>query len=257
MATRPIVEACAKSAGQRLREALAELVRQQISNGAPQPPTATALCELAGVSRNALYRYHPDVLEELHKLQRQRRGDPGPAKQETQQLREENKELRYQVTALAALVDHYFAAWQETRTLLERRERELAELRRNIKPNSSSAEQLFVPDQTVTVVQEQAGEHLVRIAVQARLQIGAGGLGAVQDVPCAQLFAQVTAAHLKHRLQLGVLRLPEPFAPAEALLVGREQAPEPLELQQQVPRKVNGTLARYPGAQEDRQQLGI
>jgi len=36
---------------------------------------------------------------------------------------------------LAALVDHYFAAWKETQTLLERRERELAELRRNIKPN--------------------------------------------------------------------------------------------------------------------------
>ena len=130
---------CAKSAGQRLREALAELVRQQTSDSTTQPPTATALCELAGVSRNALYRYHPDVLEELHKIQRQRRGDPGPAKQEMQQLREENKELRHQVTALAALVDHYFAAWQETQTLLERRERELAELRRNIKPNLVSS----------------------------------------------------------------------------------------------------------------------
>jgi len=43
------------------------------------------------------------------------------------------------VTALAALVDHYFAAWQETRTLLERRERELPELRRNIKPKLVSS----------------------------------------------------------------------------------------------------------------------
>jgi hypothetical protein len=139
MATTPTGEACAKSAGQRLRDALAELVRQQTLDSAPQPPTATALCELAGVSRNALYRYHPDVLEELHKLQLQQRRDPGPAKQENQQLREENKELRHQVTALAALVDHYFAAWQETRTLLERRERELAELRRNIKPKLISS----------------------------------------------------------------------------------------------------------------------
>jgi AcrR family transcriptional regulator len=134
MATTPTVEACAKSAGQRLREALAELVQQQASDSTPRPPTATALCELAGVSRNALYRYHPDVLEELRKLQQQQGGVPGPAKQEDQQLREENKDLRHQVTALAALVDHYFAAWQETRTLLERRERELAELRRNTKP---------------------------------------------------------------------------------------------------------------------------
>jgi hypothetical protein len=139
MATTPTVEACAKSAGQRLREALAELVRQQTSENAPQPPTATALCELAGVSRNALYCYHPDVLEELHTLQRQRRGDPGPARQEHQQLREENKELRHQVAGLAALVDHYFAAWQETLALLERRERELAELRRNVKPKLVSS----------------------------------------------------------------------------------------------------------------------
>ncbi len=122
MATTPTVEACTKSAGQRLREALAELVRQQSSDNAPQPPTD-----------------HPDVLEELHKLQRQQGGDPGPAKQGDHQLREENRELRDQVTALATLVDHYFAAWQETRTLLERRERELTELRRNIKPKLVSS----------------------------------------------------------------------------------------------------------------------
>jgi AcrR family transcriptional regulator len=139
MATTPTVEAYAKSAGQRLQEALAELVRQQTSDNVPQPPTATALCELAGVSRNALYRYHPDVLEELRKLQRQQGGDPVPAQQGDQQLREENRELRHQMTALAALVDHYFAAWEETRALLERRERELAELRRNVKPKLVSS----------------------------------------------------------------------------------------------------------------------
>jgi hypothetical protein len=50
------------------------------------------------------------------------------------QLRGENDVLREQVVKLAALVDHYYAAWQENRTLLERRERELAELHRNIKP---------------------------------------------------------------------------------------------------------------------------
>ena len=36
---------------------------------------------------------------------------------------------------LATLVDHYFAAWQETsRSPLRRRERELADLRRTVKP---------------------------------------------------------------------------------------------------------------------------
>jgi uncharacterized protein YlxW (UPF0749 family) len=139
MATTPTPEAGDGSAGQRLRAALAELVRQQTLDTAPRPLTVTILCELAGVSRNALYCYHRDVLEELHTLQRQRRGDPGSARQEQQQLREENKALRHQVAGLAALVDHYFAAWQEVRTLLERRDRELADLRRNSKPKLVSS----------------------------------------------------------------------------------------------------------------------
>ncbi len=138
MGTTPPVDPCARSPGQRLREALAELVRQHALGSLSQAPTATALCELAGVSRNALYRYHSDVLQELHKLQQQQHRDPGPAKQALQQLRDETEDLRHQVASLAALVDHYFAAWQETRALLERRERELAELRRNSKPDMVS-----------------------------------------------------------------------------------------------------------------------
>ena len=49
-------------------------------------------------------------------------------------LRDENDELHLQVSKLAALVDHYFAAWQEASSALQRRERELAELRRSVKP---------------------------------------------------------------------------------------------------------------------------
>ena len=115
---------------QRLRDALAELV----ASSTPEAPTASALCELAGVSRNALYRYHPDVLHDLRKLQRRRCRDPGPAKRESQQLRDENEHLREQVAKLAALIDHYFAAWQEASSMLKRRERELADLRSNVKP---------------------------------------------------------------------------------------------------------------------------
>jgi hypothetical protein len=92
------------------------------------------LCELAGISRNALYRYHPGALHELHKLQRRRSRGPSPAQHELQRLRDENEDLRKQMNKIVALVDHYYAAWQESRTLLERRERELAEVRRNIKP---------------------------------------------------------------------------------------------------------------------------
>lgn len=110
------------------------MVRRQASGGSPEALTATTLCQLAGISRNALYRYHPDVLQALHDAQRRHCRDPGRAKRAALRLREENDALREQVTKVAALVDHYYAAWQESRTLLERRERELAEVRRNMKP---------------------------------------------------------------------------------------------------------------------------
>ncbi len=124
-----------RSTANRLNDALTELIRQQASSRSPDALTATALCQLAGVSRNALYRYHPEVVQALHKVQRQHRSaDPGPATHHILKLRGENDVLREQVAKLAALVDHYYTAWQENRALLERRERELAQLRRDTKP---------------------------------------------------------------------------------------------------------------------------
>lgn len=120
-----------RPASQRLREALAEIT----ADSAPAMPTAAALCERAGVSRNALYRYHRDILQELHALQQRACPDPGPTNREVLRLRQDARDLREQVTKLAVLVDHYFAAWQETCSLLHRRDRELAELRRGAKPN--------------------------------------------------------------------------------------------------------------------------
>lgn len=134
MGTKPTVVSSPRSSADRLRDALAEMVRQQGTDGTPQALSATTLCQLAGISRNALYRYHPEVLHALRKLQRQHRGDPDPTGSAVLQLRGENAALHEQVVKLVALVDHYYAAWQENRTLLERRERELAQLRRNIKP---------------------------------------------------------------------------------------------------------------------------
>ncbi len=133
MAIEPTGESARLTAAARLRSALAQMAGQRTSGDAHQAMTVTALCELAGVSRNALYRYHPDVLHELHKAEWQGRRDPGPDKRALLQLREDNDALKQQVAKLAALVDHYFTAWQETRTLLERRERELSELRRAAK----------------------------------------------------------------------------------------------------------------------------
>ena len=49
--------------------------------------------------------------------------------QHSEQLRQENMQLRQKLAKLAALVDHYYCAYRETQHLLARRERELAELR--------------------------------------------------------------------------------------------------------------------------------
>ncbi len=128
------VESTAPSVTQRLHDALAALLGQPADGKSPPTLTASALCQLAGVSRNALYRYHPDVLQSLHEAQSRQRARPGAAKRIARQLRQENHELREQLTQLAALVDHYFAAWQETRLQLERRDREVAQLRRGHRP---------------------------------------------------------------------------------------------------------------------------
>jgi alkylhydroperoxidase family enzyme len=47
-----------------------------------------------------------------------------------QQLQREIKQLRERQAKLAALVDHYFGAYREATSLLERRDRELAQVRR-------------------------------------------------------------------------------------------------------------------------------
>lgn len=118
---------------QRLREGLATMVQQQGSGDSPPALTATTLCELAGISRNALYRYHPDVVQALHAAQQKHRPRHDGDRQAAQRLRQDNAVLREQIARMAALVDHYFAAWQEMRLLLQRRDRELAESRRDAK----------------------------------------------------------------------------------------------------------------------------
>ena len=119
-----------KTASQRLREALAEMA----ANATPGTQTAAALCARAGLSRNALYRYHPDILQELHAMKQRASSGASLNSRELLRLRQEASDLRLQTTKLAALVDHYFAAWQETCSLLQRRERELADVRRNAQP---------------------------------------------------------------------------------------------------------------------------
>jgi hypothetical protein len=114
-----------------LRQALTALTAP--GSEKPEHATVSALCELAKVSRNSLYRYHVDILHALREFQRQN-ARPQSARQpdvENSQ-HEELSSLRKQVTKLASLVDHYFAAYTEAHSLLARREQELAQLRRQL-----------------------------------------------------------------------------------------------------------------------------
>jgi hypothetical protein len=96
--------------------------------------TVTELCRLAGVSRNSLYRYHAPVLKTLRDHQRHGpRFAQAKARKSAVQRRAENIGLRADTAKLAALVDHYYGAYRETASLLERRDRELAELRNKLK----------------------------------------------------------------------------------------------------------------------------
>ena len=115
----------------RLMQALETLTQRN------QPParaaTVAELCRLANVSRNSLYRYHPTILQALRKHHpRGPKSVQAKAQKSAEQQRDENVALREDISKLAALVDHYYTAFQESRILLERRDRELAELRRRL-----------------------------------------------------------------------------------------------------------------------------
>ncbi len=110
----------------RLREAL---LKALIGPGS-EVPSVAAFCESAGISRAALYRYHREFLEEIRDLRRRARQPDASTSAKLTKSQDDNRSLQRQVNQLAALVDHYFCAWQECNELLQRRERELAELRR-------------------------------------------------------------------------------------------------------------------------------
>jgi len=117
-----------RGAAPRLTAALETLTQQDARSAATV--TVSELCRVADVSRNSLYRYHAPILRELREHQRH-----GPqaahlkARKRAERRRIENLSLREHVAKLAALVDHYYAAHRDAARLLERHDRELAELR--------------------------------------------------------------------------------------------------------------------------------
>ena len=124
--TRPTRRGMAQA---RLKQALETL--SQRSQTPAAPATVAELCRLAKVSRNSLYRYHTEILQALRKHHpRGPKSAQAKAQKSAQLRRDENVSLRDDISKLAALVDHYYAAFRESHILLERRDRELAELRR-------------------------------------------------------------------------------------------------------------------------------
>lgn len=121
----------APSPADRLRQALASLTAR--ASDRSERVTVSALCQLANVSRNSLYRYHPDVLRAVREHQRREVSDASVRlRQVVDAQQAELIALRQQTTKLAALVDHYYASYREAQALLGRREQELAELRRRL-----------------------------------------------------------------------------------------------------------------------------
>jgi len=123
-----------QTADARLTKALATLTQRDGNDRTARNATVTELCRLAGVSRNSLYRYHVTILKALRKHQcRRPTAAQSKVRKSDEQRRIENIALREHISALAALVDHHYAAYREASTLLERRDRELADLRRRFK----------------------------------------------------------------------------------------------------------------------------
>src|SRR5581483_7462398 len=113
-----------RSGRRKLHAALAMLQQQNAARPIVLNATVTELCRRAGVSRNALYRYYPNVLHDLRKLQCRALRAARSRRTGTDQ-RTENALLIRQISSLVALVDHYYTACRESSALLERREREL------------------------------------------------------------------------------------------------------------------------------------
>jgi AcrR family transcriptional regulator len=116
-----------KPVEQRLIEALSTFTDP--SSRSQHRPTISTLCRCAGVSRNTLYRYYPTMADKVRRLRRQLGRAPATRESVVKALRSEVASLRDQLAQLATLADHYFAAAEEQRALVARRDRELAALK--------------------------------------------------------------------------------------------------------------------------------
>ena len=118
------------AAATRLTKPLEVLKRRMGDGDIGQGATISELCRLSGVSRNAIYRYHPKILAELRRQQGRSSSPPGAWAKPSSTT--DLAAIQEQLAKAIALVDHYYAAYREARALLDRRDRQLAELRRKL-----------------------------------------------------------------------------------------------------------------------------
>ena len=118
-----------RSVAERIQEALA-YAGSDTGGISAERPSVAALCRRAGISRNTLYRFYPEALHAIRRLRH--RAEVNTAHVATiRRLRADLAGASTLSRHLATLVDHYAAAYQEARELLDQRDRELAELRRS------------------------------------------------------------------------------------------------------------------------------
>ena len=116
---------------EHLRLALNQLIQEASENG--RRVTALELCKRAQVSRNCLYESHRDIVHELGGLTKIHKSPETSSLQtRIQELTQRNAALDLAVRQLASQCATYYQAYSETRRKLERSEKTLASLRRDI-----------------------------------------------------------------------------------------------------------------------------
>jgi hypothetical protein len=138
---------------------------------------------------------------------------------------------------------------------LQRAARDLARIDRGM--GHRAAEHLLHGEQPVAVVQEHHREHLVRQAPQVQRRVVLHLRRRVEHRPRRQLLAERPARQLQHRRQLRAPRRAEPAHVRQVRRLGLQQPRQPAAAFQQSLRQAQHTLARQPGAQQQRQQLGV
>ena len=81
------------------------------------------ICRDANISRNSLYRYHPDAVSRIRALQvKYRNLRETYATERESELRKKVAALEDRLAKMTSLVDHYFSAYQEAKEATRRQD---------------------------------------------------------------------------------------------------------------------------------------